>query len=339
MRCVNCEFENMPGLAICARCGSDLNPVQVAVEPPRATRLRARTHVARWTYDARDAGQRFWRWFSTLRLSLDHNPRRESVIATLIPGLGHLLEGLRFLGSVLLILWLTFLIVAVTDAWPGAWHWTVVGMIMVHNFAIISLVGASLIGEPILNRALYSAAAFGFLFVMLYGPALWGVSRYAFVIPRDGAVLGWGVENGDGLLLQGFPLRPSRYTPGDLVVYRVDWRRTGNTYVRRGFNVDRVLAGPGDRVVVSSGTLLVNGALPSPEVRPLGPVPLPLRDIDLTLGEDEYAIFPSNIQLRAAGDHADLVSVLRRACKVPRENIRGRVLYRIRPLSRFGSVE
>lgn len=339
MRCASCEFENLPGLTACARCGSGLLPQQVVVEPPRASRLRARTHLACWTHDAGGIVWRVKRSIAGVRFSPDGSPRRVAVIATLIPGLGHLLEGLRFMGGLILFTWLALLLLVITDYYPGLSHWLIAGMIMVHNLAFISLLYGQLGIESFARRVLFSAAVFGALFLVLYAPAMWCASRCIFQIPYDGAVLGWGIESGDTLLLGGFSLPPATCRPGELVVYRVNARRTYGAYVRQGYNVDRILAGPGDRLTVENGTLIINGAPAPPDVRPLGPIPLRLRDLDLALGEHEYAVLPSNIPLAVYGGREDLLPMLRHICKVPRENIRGRVLWRVRPFSRFGPVE
>ena len=60
MQCPCCQFENMPGLASCGRCGSvlDLNLVAIDVNPPRASRVAKgvrRVVPRRAIYQARDA--------------------------------------------------------------------------------------------------------------------------------------------------------------------------------------------------------------------------------------------------------------------------------------------
>lgn len=50
MQCVNCRFENLPGLAACGRCGASLvlKKSVIAVDPPRAAQRSFGRRLSLW---------------------------------------------------------------------------------------------------------------------------------------------------------------------------------------------------------------------------------------------------------------------------------------------------
>src|SRR5947209_16589193 len=65
MKCVNCQFQNMPGSTVCGRCGTALGlatATAIDVHPPRAGRWRKRVRealpVRRAYFGLRDAAER-----------------------------------------------------------------------------------------------------------------------------------------------------------------------------------------------------------------------------------------------------------------------------------------
>jgi|GEM_PF-4889633 len=82
---------------------------------------------------------------------------------------------------------------------------------------------------------------------------------------------------------------PSDLAPGDIVRMRIQ----GFVYGAREF-FDRLLAGPGDVVSISDGRLLVNGK--PGEILPLNPRYRLPNLPELTLGKDEFLIYPSAAQ-------------------------------------------
>ncbi len=64
-------------------------------------------------------------------------------------------------------------------------------------------------------------------------------------------------------------------------------------------------------------------------------------DLDFTLTANQYAIFPTRLNLYTGGHGAAAVPphLMLIIAVSDYENIQGRVIFRIRPLSRFGSIE
>ncbi len=338
MECLNCGFENIPGTPTCVRCQSVLNVGEVGVIPRRASSLRLATRLLR-----------AWYWLATRLPNLTaHLPRWRpvtfepvpwlAVILTLVlPGLGHLQEGHRRFGRILLGLWLAFLLAAVVTL-TGPWSiWCLMGAITVHAAALISLQAGNLAFERILVRLLFGLALFLGLQWLVYVP-ITGLLEHAVVpLHLTNFTSGPVLSGGDGILYEGPWLRPANFTRGELVVYMIGPIHGPGFLLREGLGVDRVIGLPGEQVQFRDGVLLINGAPVDPPVTPLGAWVLPV--LDMTLGPHDYAIVPS--QLRLILPHArDPVpsDTLRSLTVVPEDRILGRVLWRVRPWRHAGTV-
>jgi hypothetical protein len=343
MECLNCGFENIPGTPTCARCQSVLNLGDVAVVPRRASSLRVATRLLR-----------VWYWFSTQLPTLSRLlprwrpvtfepvPWRALALTLVVPGLGHLHEGHRRFGRVLLGLWLLFLLLAVATV-AGPWSiWWLMGAITVHATALISLQAANLAFERILVRLLFGALLFLSLQWFVYRPITWLAQRV--VVPLRLVNFGPGpvLSSNDGILYEGPWLRPATFARGDVVVYSIGGfhGRLGHVgfIMQEGFGVDRVIGLPGERVQFQNGVLMINGAPLDLPVTPLGG--WPFAAVDVMLGPYEYAIFPS--QWAVLTPHAIRGGVppdmLRPLTVVREDRILGRVLLRVQPWRHAGTV-
>jgi hypothetical protein len=154
------------------------------------------------------------------------------------------------------------------------------------------------------------------------------------------------VANGDGLLYQGRWLRTKEFERGDLVVFEIEGRRYGQLIglgygygyiLGDGLAIDRIIGVPGDVVEIAGGMLSVNGKSPEANVRPL----LGMRNygtLRVALGPEEYAILPSTLQLAIHGQ-VPIGPIFERLVRVPRDAVLGRVVFRLHPLARIGTVE
>jgi hypothetical protein len=339
MRCWSCEFENLPGLGSCARCGSSLELAQVAIEPPRASPLRLVTRAGR-------AGRRVFARtpdFRAIWQALRHitpEPISGSALAwSIIPGLGHRFTGRRRLGRILLPIWCGLLALAILSLGGRLAWWFLSLAIATHAVAILSLFAANLAYERLLLRLAFGAVVYIGLRLLLYQPILWFGGRFLDLLPLNNITAGPMIAEGDWAFFAGPWLRPESFDRGDLVVYVVGADESGGVRIAPGYGFDRIVGVPGDLVQIRDGQLLVNNAQPPPTQGPLGVVPAGLW-LELHLGPEEYAILPSRLRLRTYGEPRDRQSLVHSAfcqlTRVPAERIEGRALLRIRPLSRFG---
>jgi hypothetical protein len=125
--------------------------------------------------------------------------------------------------------------------------------------------------------------------------------------------------------------------PGNVVLYDVpDYTYTAQrghetryTHMT-GERIDRILAGPGDRVVWDKGRLMVNGA--ASDLLPLNPRITPSNRLALTVPEDAFFILPSTTPYVRADDDDE---AWRAMGIVPWWRVAGRVYARTNPLRRF----
>jgi len=341
MQCVNCSFENLPGAPSCARCGSMLQLSEMCVEPPRASKGRVATRVRQVWYPLRDGLGRVRVSRRKLTLLLPEPVSRSALVWSIIPGLGQLKTSRRGLGWCLLCTWLILLLLTLVSLGTG-WHFFFRNLVvMTHAVAIVSLFAASLSYYGLIVRALFGLLVFVGLSLLLYRPVGWACSR-AYVllpVPRIGA--NDVVSPGDVLLYQGPWARPESFRRGDLVTYRIDHQQTSGYYIRAGFGLDRVVAVAGDHVQLAEGRLYVNGACPLEGEGPLAALP-PLDELELDVGPGDCLILPTCLDVTLFAGHAGNQRVhqqlIRSVSVVAEDDILGFVVFRLRPLKRFGSV-
>ena len=336
MQCSNCQFQNMPGVQACGRCGASLQLASLAIDvhPPRASR------AAKWRRRWFPIG-RYWNRFRAAAASALAGVRITGwpsdlqtpavLLRMIVPGwaqryvgrhararwmfgcyLGLLLSGLLFVGTGL--------------------GWLLLGLALsLHAASILDIVAATVLDFR--QRLIYSCVAMLLLTTFAYYPV--GQLLALVATPQRFNVAAPPFEAGDVVLVNPSAYRRSDPRPGDVVHYRLpaqDVRATGpgwypRMYRLQGDRVDRILARAGDKVTCDRGKLLVNGQ-PSPWL-PLNPQRLPAK-LNITVPENGYLIFPStDLLLFDVGQIASIVS---------REQIRGRVYRRNQPLWRFGAI-
>ena len=153
------------------------------------------------------------------------------------------------------------------------------------------------------RRLLYGLRAVLLLLVAL------GVARVTlFTVYRvAGTSMETTFEDGDRILVCESGWLTGAPEPGDTVIATVD----GETLVKR------VVAGPGDRLAILFGSLILNGEVVDEQI------PVPMRRIETVteheLGADEYFVL---------GDHRRVSIDSRDFGPISREQIRGEVLLR-----------
>lgn len=333
MQCSNCQFENMPGIQTCGRCGASLQLAAMAIDvhPPRAS--RAAKWRRRW-FPLVYYWHRFRaaRVFSAVRISgwPAELQRPGLLLRMIVPGwaqscsgrprrakwmfrgyLGLLLSGLLFYGTPL--------------------GWLLIGLaISVHAASVLDIVAAPTLAFP--RRVIYSAAALMVLVALIYYPAGYLLGRVASA--QQFAMNAPPFAVGDVLLTNPSAYAWSDPQPGDVVQYSVPYRETrmpGRLYRLGGDRIDRILARAGQKVTCREGKLFVDGEA-SPWL-PLNPARVP-RDLEITVPNGCYLIIASTDPV-IEGLPPNLWQA---ASVIPRAQILGRVYWRTQPLWRFGPI-
>lgn len=345
MQCASCRFENMPGVGVCGRCGSPLGVSTLAIDvhPPRASTWSKR--LRRWGmpfnvvyYEARDAGRDLVRQTGIREAcQLDLPVRSRGILErAIVPGwpqfyLGQSLRGRVFLGTYLVLMFLALVFFGTTFGMFLA------GLAFsVHVASIVSVLHVG----GLRRGAYWSGVVLTFLVLAfgVYAPAGWLLSRA--VSPAELNEGGGPLASGDVLLYSPGYYRFHQPQPGDVVVYDqrggmfvvTSPRQHLNVRVPDGQRVDRILAGPGDRIVWENGQLTVNGQ-PSP-LEPLNPqAAIPRLEMDIPQGH--YLILPT---VGLALQPVITADIWHRLVLVPLPSIRGRVFFRSYPFTRMQRI-
>ena len=189
MQCNNCQFQNMPGVQTCGRCGASLRlaSLPIDVHPPRASRpakWRRRwlpiywlTHglpVARWVSGI---SRRIGRSISDLVSYIKAIPWRPAVpwiglvLRTIIPGWAHWHTGRRTRAACIFACYLGLLVLALLFARSRVSYQLIEGIIVFHAASVADALPAK---EPVIwRRLLYFTVAWLVLsdFVYVFLPA------------------------------------------------------------------------------------------------------------------------------------------------------------------------
>jgi len=251
---------------------------------------------------------------------------------TAIPGLGHIRYSNKAFGWTLLISWLLcFPLMLMTIG--STWNWTFLAMaVVIHVVAILSFLGRQLMEGLPLGRAAFGVLLFLGLWAGVYLPAGWLLEQFYVPFPIQGIATNSLFRDGDAVLYQGTWMRPAAFRRGDLVVRRL--LGAGHNYALEGFALDRVLGVPGDVVRIEDGKIRVNGQPARADQMPIGSLP-PGR-YAVHVGGGQYMIIPSAVLLETHG--LAYGPNLMDLSLVQKDYVLGRVVLRINPLWRFGTV-
>jgi hypothetical protein len=335
MQCSSCRFQNMPGTEVCGRCGTSLGiaTAVIDVHPPRAKpltkRLRRRLPVRRAMYGVRGALGETATAAAARRVSAALPPG--PVLARMpLPGWAHFYTGRRARGHAFVWCFLACLLPGLL-LWGSGWGSVFVGLAFsVHSSAALDVINLAFprFGfREVMSRSVAVTLVLG---VAVYWPAGRLLTRVAD--PRVMATQTTRFARDDVVLVNHWAA-PS---PGSVVLYDIpprtirehDGHRAVNT-VYQGERVERILAGPGDHVLVQGGLLWINGG-PAPHL-PLNTRRLPAR-LAQTVPPDHYFILPSTTEVLPNPADAAAWEGL---SMVPAESVRGIAYARSQPLSRF----
>lgn len=341
MQCPSCEFFNTPGACGCIRCGTRLDLAGIPIEPPRASSIvvvrSVRLVRARAAIALRDAlGDSAERVRRALRVGPADWPLTGALVASIVPGLGQWLRHQRLLGGALLGVWVAMTLWALFSMGTD-WNWiAVMCMLGTHSTAVNLLLGPTLRRHPPLARAGIGLVVYLALLGGIYWPARIALSRVIFTAPVDQLLANSRIAPGDVLLCAGPWLHGRDWPVGEIVMYTHATQNRGTALA-----VDRIVAGPGDVVSVSGGTLQVNDKVAPPFLASLRP-PDSRLSFTIACPEGCVIIVPSVLRWQAGpGDQAaaQMSRLAEQISIVPIASIQARVLARVRPLTRLGLVD
>jgi len=342
MRCLRCQFENIPGQARCIRCGSVLEAAAVAVEvhPPRMPAWhRPWRGVTRWL-----RGHRV-----SISVPLPGTVRRRAAIASdsvlglllnVVPGLAHLVTGRFRQVRLYVALWLVVLALGVLSY--GSTLGSVLIGLAIGIHAWIALHDEAFRKITDLAERIGAVLIVVVLLTILY----WATPRVVFPGFAGGhttfAIPAMNVHRGDYLLVRRLEQADTPLTRGTLVLIRPDtFRDTRRVVVRdqRSFVIGQIVGLPGETVRIANRRYVV-------AEQPLDPgqfpVPQWLQDYPLTQGgpvpADSYFIsteYTVSVHGRAMMNDA----AIREACTIRASDIRGRAFLRWWPWERRGFIE
>lgn len=336
MQCVNCGFENIPGMKACVRCQSSLALDAVDVAPPRASHHRTGNTLRQWWNIVRLRAIRLPdvlpRW---KRTTVDeYAVKWEAVFASIIPGVGHIRYSNKIVGWVLLTAWICFLIGALLTSGLESSPWLLALAVAIHTIAVTSFLGPLLTDSNLFVRMVFGLLVFAAIQLGMYYPADLLAERFYSTFPVRNLGDNRVIKDDDVLLCEG-PWLAGELHRGDLVVYEIPRTYGHGVAIQEGYGIDRIIGVPGDRVQIVKGTFTVNDQPVAPELLPLGAL-TGWDGLSLDAG-DGCVIIPTLLPLQVHGNVA-FQQIIAELSTVPRSRILGRVAYRIRPWSRFGPI-
>lgn len=334
MQCPSCQFENMPGMAVCGRCGAQLrlSAATVDVHPPRAS-VRAK-QLRRWFPSYRLAGA--WRGvLNRVSASPDFDWDRLPVgvfLRMVVPGwpqryLGQPQRGRLMLGLYAALLALGTLSLGTTF---GA---LVLGTALaVHISSILDVLWP--VAQGWRTRCVAMLACVAAVGTLVYLPAIWAFSQVLGV--RQIAITAGPLRAGDAILF-----RPGAAADvGDVVLYEISQaqvltRAPGGypAYYRvQGQYIDRIIGAGGQVIEWKQQRLRVDGQ--SSPYQPLHPAAV-TADLQFTVPAGYYGILPSTQPQNAPSFPPEVWQTI---SLVPQGQILGRVVLRQRPIGRWGRL-
>jgi hypothetical protein len=350
MQCVNCQFFNVPGSAVCGRCGTTLrfDQLNVSTTPPRAPRHGRwlRNLGLTWLNLGREAARSAREDASGAARPLlgDDAPPPDLFVRMIVPGWALRRVGAVAVGWLALAAWVALVVLSVLFL-----GWQIGGLFLGGAFAVHYISGLAAVRIAGYDRVYtfrLGAVIAVILLVTLYVPVPWLFQRFVAQPVAINRPVG-SFHEGDVIL---YAPAVTGAGPGQWVVFQVterfqitpDTRRQhAVAWVQSGQYMAQVVARPGDAVEWTGKELLVNGDLAI--WQPTGHW-AEAKPQKTTVSDGHYLVAPwvpdmveynhgGPVPLRAGG--LDLKDP---TLYVARDRVQGRVFFKLHPLSEMGRV-
>lgn len=336
MRCQRCEFENMPGLTTCMRCGSVLQsgPAKIEVHPPRSPAwkkplrgfrrgLRQLKPAPAWTEPEQATGQAGW-----LQTAVRVNFL--GAFLSIIPGFAHLVQGRFYAIHRWVLAWLTLLLSALF------FYGSVFGLMLL-GLAIGVHVWIALHSAFLAEYEDLRARIWGFLLILIFFfIGYMAVGRLLFYNYRGGYAVAHvparQVHRGDYLLGRRNQIQPEDLTRGSFVLAELSSVH-GRRVFRRPEAVGyvQIIGLPGETVGLKENVFYIDD---EPLDADRFPVPgwLRGRALTATVPEDSYFV---SAQYEGRGYNASQAIDV---SLIDRERIAAKAFLRWNPVRRRGFI-
>lgn len=134
------------------------------------------------------------------------------------------------------------------------------------------------------------------------------------------------LNSGDQVLVNRFKYMLSHPKAGDVVVFLPNGNEKSHYYIRR------VVATPGDKVIIKDGALYVNGELYEEKSGVAAMEEAGIAEEEITLGDDEYFVLGDNRNNSEDSRYANIGNI-------KEEYIQGKAWYRITSLTNMGKID
>ena len=134
------------------------------------------------------------------------------------------------------------------------------------------------------------------------------------------------LENGQTILVNSFIYKLISPKPNDIVVFLPNGNEKSHYYIKR------VIAGPGDTVQISDGTVYVNDKPFEEEIKNTYIENALLAEEPIVVGEDEYFVLGDNRNNSEDSRYANIGNV-------KKEHIKGKAWFVVSPFSEFGFLK
>ncbi len=263
MQCPSCQFENMPGSSLCARCAATLTfqTDEIDVNPPRASSFERRLPsrlIASVRLSMASIRTVLGKIVGLYRPSAHFEGQLTEYLSLAIPGLHQIQRGEPQRGKIMLAVYLTLLLLTLVLAGTRvgslflgilfAWHVVSAVDALVRDF-----------DQPI-DRLRFTATIGILVLALVYLPSLWLIQRFA--VPLNIGISTRYFNAGDVVWYSQF----ANPDVGDLVLYDVPTtglagrRNQYNVQYRvAGLRINRLVATAGQTLRIEDGKLLVDG--------------------------------------------------------------------------------
>lgn len=336
MQCVNCQFENMPGLTKCVRCGSSLTlaTANIDVLPPRAGRVVKQLRRVGFR-------TRFWsaplhairRGIESVRNALKTISFEVPIYTALIPGWPQWVLKQRRLALVHFAAFMAFQIPSLLFLGSTVGSMCLAIVFSSHFSSVFSVLLVS--RSDVRSRAVSGVSMLAVAALFVWFPMYRALEGFGW--PMELLQPMAGFLRGDVILLEQGVARP-----GEMVVYQPSSQLPNLVF--RGNWVGRVLAEGPAHVEWKSSKLTIDG-LPSSWQPPAGGVPtqdqtmiVPAGCV-LVLQPSEGEVVARNRRGVFYGPAVQILQLQQRITVVDQNRIVGRVRWQTWPLARWGTVD